>query len=50
MRAAASVILILFLSGCNTTGGQINISTASVSGCIVGGVGTFTGKCDASVP
>ena len=48
LRFALLSALAAALAGCNSTS-QLALSTAGASGCIVGGVGTYSGSCTASV-
>ena len=42
------IALALVLAGCNS-GNSLSVTTPNLSACAVGGVGTFSGTCTATV-
>jgi len=46
MKAAIILSISLFLSGCNAVS---SLSSAGLSGCVIGGAGTYGGSCWATV-
>ena len=48
MKLILILLGLLALTGCNS-GNSISVSTPNLSGCAVGGIGTFSGTCTATV-